>query len=56
LVNFVPTSENLAKWLFEAVEAKMSLIDVHVSKISWNETPKSRAVYARSDKSEAVYS
>lgn len=48
LVNFVPTSENLAKWLFECVEAKMSLINVHVSKIEWNETPKSRAVYSRS--------
>ena len=47
LVDFVPTSENLAKWLFDCIDAKMSLIDVRVSKISWNETPKSRAVYAR---------
>jgi len=47
LVKFVPTSENLCKWLFDAVEAKMSLINVHVSKVSWNETPKSRAVYSR---------
>lgn len=46
-VTFVPTSENLAKWLFEAIDAKMKLIGVQVSKISWNETPKSRAVYSR---------
>lgn len=49
IVDFVPTSENLAKWLFDAVDAKMSLINVRVSKISWNETPKSRAVYTRDE-------
>jgi len=47
LVPFVPTSENFTKWLFDLVDAKMSKIDVQVSKISWNETPKSRAVYSR---------
>ena len=50
LVDFVPTSENLAKWLFDAVDAKMSQIGIQVSKISWNETPKSRAIYSRKDK------
>lgn len=45
-VNFVPTSENLAKWLYDAVDSKMSKINVKVSKIEWNETAKSRAVYS----------
>lgn len=48
IVKFVPTSENLAKWLFDAIDSKMSQLGVTVSKISWNETPKSRAVYRRS--------
>lgn len=45
IVDFVPTSENLAKWLYECIDAKMSQYGIKVSKISWNETPKSRAVY-----------
>ena len=46
IVNFVPTSENLCKWLYEVAETKMSLIGVKVKEIAWNETPKSRAVYS----------
>lgn len=46
LVNFLPTSENLTKWMYECVEAKMSLINVHVTKVTLNETPKSRAEYS----------
>ena len=45
LVNFLPTSENLTKWMFECVDAKMSLINVKVTKVTLNETPKSRAEY-----------
>jgi len=45
LVNFLPTSENLSKWLYECVDAKMKLIDVQTSKIEWWETPKSCSVY-----------
>ncbi len=47
IVNFVPTSENLAKWAYEAVDIKMERIGIKVSKILWQETPKSRAVYSR---------
>lgn len=46
LVNFLPTSENLTKWMFESVQAKMSLINVHVTRVTLNETPKSRADYS----------
>lgn len=47
LVNFLPTSENLSKWLFECVEAKMSLINVRTKRIDWFETPKSRSSYSQ---------
>ena len=45
-VNFVPTSENLCKWAYDITSAKMKKIDVKVSKVLWQETPKSRAVYS----------
>ena len=48
IVNFVPTSENLARWVFEWAQAMLSQINVKVSKISWSETPKSIAVYTES--------
>lgn len=45
LVDFLPTSENLAHWLFECVQIKMDKIGVKVAKIEWFETPKSRSTY-----------
>lgn len=45
LIDFIPTSENLAKWLFNVVDAKMSQLGVKTSRIDWFETPKSRASY-----------
>lgn len=45
LVDFCPTSENLSKFMFELTTQKMEKIGVHVSKIDWFETPKSRASY-----------
>lgn len=47
IVDFIPTSENLAKWLYDLVQQRLEPFGVQVSKISWNETPKSRAVYSR---------
>lgn len=49
LVSFVPTSEFFTKWLYEALDAKMSKIGITVSRVSWAETPKSLAVYSRPD-------
>ena len=49
IVNFVPTSENLCKWAYDATSVKMAKIGVNVSKILWQETPKSRATYVGSD-------
>lgn len=45
LVNFVPTSENFSKWLYDVVDAKMSTIGVKTTQIDWYETPKSRSSY-----------
>lgn len=45
LVDVVPTSENLAHLTYKIAKAKMAKINVNVSKILWQETPKSQAVY-----------
>ena len=45
IVDFLPTSENVSKWVFDCVAAKMSLIDVKTSRVDWFETPKSRSSY-----------
>lgn len=46
LVKFLPTSENLTKWMFESVQERMALINVDVTKVTLHETPKSRAEYS----------
>ena len=45
IVDFLPTSENLSKWVYDCVNAKMSLIDVKTAQVDWFETPKSRSSY-----------
>lgn len=45
IVDFLPTSENLSKWVYDCVDAKMSLIDVKTAQVDWFETPKSRSSY-----------
>jgi len=45
IVNFVPTSEMLSRWVYELVDAKMSKMGVKTKEIWWNETPKSRSIY-----------
>jgi 6-pyruvoyltetrahydropterin/6-carboxytetrahydropterin synthase len=45
IVNFVPTSENLAAWLHGLAQAKLSQIDVKVRRVDFHETPKSCATY-----------
>ena len=49
IVDFVPTSENLAKWLFDLVQEKMNPLGVKVVKVEWFETPKSRSVYTKDE-------
>lgn len=45
IVDFVPTSENLCKWMSKLVDAKMKALNVEVQRIEWWETPKSRSTY-----------
>lgn len=45
VVHFVPTSENISKWLYNIAKKKMLGIGIEVSKITMMETPKSKAVY-----------
>jgi len=50
IVDFVPTSENLARWVHKIVSDKMRHINVMCSRVDWWETPKSRSSYV-----ETVY-
>lgn len=45
IVPFVPTSENLSKWLFNLVSDKMKELGVIVQGVQFNETPKSQSTY-----------
>lgn len=45
-VNFVPTSENLAKWIYDIVNDKMKDLGVIVDSIEFWETPKSCSTYS----------
>lgn len=47
IVDFVPTSENLSKWMADLVQAKMERIGVTVSRVDWYETPRSCSTYLR---------
>ena len=47
IVDFVPTSENLSKWMADLVDEKMKKLGVTVDSVEWWETPKSRSIYYR---------
>lgn len=49
VVDFVPTSENLSRWMADMTQAKMEKINVNVSRVDWWETPKSCSTYFRSN-------
>lgn len=44
-VDFIPTSENLSKWLCEVVNKKMNKIGIECTQIQFFETPKSESNY-----------
>jgi 6-pyruvoyltetrahydropterin/6-carboxytetrahydropterin synthase len=46
IVNFIPTSENLSKWVYDLVTPKMARIGVKVGEVEWWETKKSCARYS----------
>jgi len=43
VVDFMPTSEHLSKWIHDIIKAKMP--KVNIARIDWWETPKSRSTY-----------
>lgn len=45
IVNFIPTSENLAKWLCDIVSSKMSKLNIKVASVDFYETQKSKSRY-----------
>lgn len=45
ILPFVPTSEQLSKWMYEVMSMLMRSTGVKVYKIEWYETPKSRSAY-----------
>jgi len=48
VVDFIPTSENLSKWVAKFIDEKMKKLNVAVAKVDWWETPKSRSTYYNS--------
>ena len=44
-VDFVPTSENLSRWIFGIVQKKMAKIGVKTDSVQFFETPKSQSIY-----------
>lgn len=45
VVDFVPTSENLSRWLYEIVDNKMKKLGVKTNSIQFFETPKSQSIF-----------
>jgi len=46
VVDFIPTSENLSKWVYDLATPKMEKIGVKVGEVEWWETPKSCSRYS----------
>ena len=45
IVDFIPTSENLSKWVYDLATPKMAKLGVKVAEVEWWETPKSCSRY-----------
>lgn len=45
VVDFIPTSENLSKWVYDLATPKMAKLGVKVGEVEWWETPKSCSRY-----------
>lgn len=45
ITQFLPTSENLSRWIGQGVSWKMRELGVRCTRVDWIETPKSRATY-----------
>lgn len=47
VVDFVPTSERLSKWIFDIAQEKLNGLGAVVARVDWWETPKSRSSWRR---------
>lgn len=47
IIDIVPTSEALAEWIFNLATEKYAQINVVVSQVDWEETPKTRATFTK---------
>jgi len=49
VVDFNPTSEELAKWIYEGLEKvfDQSPFNCQMSSVEWSETPKTKAIYTK---------
>lgn len=45
IVDFIPTSENICKWLYDIANEMLDALNVYVSKVEFQETPKSHCSY-----------
>ena len=45
IIDFCPTSERLAEWIWAIVAKRMEPLDVTVGQVIWGETPKSAATF-----------
>jgi len=54
IVNFNPTSEELAKWIFQGVQKLIdqSPFSCVVDRVRWSETPKTQATFGKRSKNE----
>jgi 6-pyruvoyltetrahydropterin/6-carboxytetrahydropterin synthase len=46
IVDFIPTSESLSKWVYDLATPKMAKLGVKVAEVEWWETPKSCSRYS----------
>lgn len=49
IVDFVPTSENFSRYLYDIVDYKMKQLGIKTCAIEWWESPKSRSIYSPGD-------
>lgn len=48
-VNFIPTAENIAKWIFEILNSSFNKKHITLEKVTVYETPTSSAIYTADD-------
>lgn len=47
IVNFVPTSENICRWIYDIVSKKLESFDIQVKGVRFFETPKTQSYFCK---------